>query len=73
MLSKLIKSIERGQIMEMMYQAKDGKVSKRRIKVLQIEGESFWSYCFLRGARRKFLINNVLALDPVMTKERAVI
>lgn len=70
---ELIKSIERGQIMEMMYLAKDGSVSQRRIKVLQVEGELFRAYCFLRKAKRKFLINNVLALDPVIKRERDVV
>lgn len=70
---KLIKSIERGQIMEMMYLAKDGSVSQRRIKILQVEGEMFQAYCFLRKAKRKFLINNVLALVPIIKHERDVV
>lgn len=70
---KLIKAIERGQVIEMMYLSKDGAVSKRRIKVLRIEGECFWAYCFLRRTKRKFLIDNVLALAPVLHKGRDAI
>ena len=70
---KLIRSIERGQIMEMVYLAKGGSVSQRRIKVLQVEGESFWAYCFLRKARRQFLTDNILALVPVTKRERDVV
>lgn len=70
---QLLRSVECGGILEMMYLAKDGSVSQRRIKVLQVEGELFRAYCFLRKAKRKFLINNVLALDPVIKRERDVV
>ena len=50
--------------------AKDGQISKRRIKVLQVGEVSFRAYCFLRKSKRTFTIDNVLALVPVITKER---
>lgn len=73
MRDKLIKSMEYGESLDMMYIAKDGGVSKRRIKVLQVGEGSFRAYCFLRGSKRTFLIDNVLALVPVIQRERAVI
>lgn len=73
MRDKLIKSVEYGSLMDMMYMAKDGQISKRRIKVLQVGEVSFRSYCHLRKSKRTFRIDNVLALVPVIIKERMVI
>lgn len=73
MLKMLIKSAECGVTLEMMYIAKDGSISKRRIKVIQVGESSFRAYCFMRNSKRTFTIDNVLALVPVIQKERSVI
>ena len=73
MLNKLIKSLRYNQSLDMMYIANDGAISKRRIKVLQINEDSFQAYCFLRGSKRTFRIDNVLALVPVILRESMVI
>ena len=65
--------MEYNESLDMMYMAKDGSISKRRINVLQVGEVSFRAYCFLRKSKRTFTIDNVLALVPVITKERAVI
>ncbi len=70
---ELIKSMERNHVLDMMYMAQDGVISKRRIKVLQIGEVSFWAYCYLRQSNRTFKIDNILALVPVTSKERIVI
>jgi len=57
----------------MVYMAGDGKISRRRVKVLQVGDTSFRAYCHLRGSRRTFVIDNVLALVPFNTHEREVI
>lgn len=54
MKEQLIKSMQRNQIVSMMYMAKDGKVSKRSIKIIKIIGDSFQAYCFSRKAKRTF-------------------
>ncbi|MEK5038895.1 transcriptional regulator [Sporosarcina sp. FSL K6-3457] len=69
----LIKSLEYGESLDMMYIAKDGGVSKRRVKVLHVGEGSFRAYCHLRSTRRTFTIDNVLALVPVIHRERDVI
>ncbi|MGE7987900.1 hypothetical protein [Lysinibacillus fusiformis] len=38
---QLIKVIQRNQFLNMMYLAKDGNVSKRRIKIIKIAGNSY--------------------------------
>lgn len=73
MLKVLVKSVSYGDLLDMMYVAKDGTISQRRIKVLQVGEVSFRAYCYLRGSKRTFTIDNVLALVPVIQKERSVI
>jgi len=53
--------------------AKDGAISKRRIKVMQVGEVSFRAYCYLRKSNRTFKIDNILALVPVTSRERMVI
>ena len=73
MRNQLIKSTVYNEPLDMMYMAADGSISKRRISVLQVGEASFRAFCFLRKSKRTFTIDNVLALVPVITKERAVI
>ncbi len=72
MRNQLMKSIERNDLLDMMYMAKDGSISKRRIQVIQVGEGSFRAYCFLRKSKRTFTIDNVLAIVPVIQKERSV-
>jgi len=69
----LSKSMHYGQIVEVMYISNSGEITKRRIKVLKLQGDSFQAYCFLRKTKRTFKVNNVLALIPVERKESRVI
>lgn len=73
MLKTLERSVRYGEILEMMYLAKGGSISKRRIKALQVGEVSFRAYCFLRKSKRTFTIENVLALVPVTSKERMIV
>ncbi|WP_399632632.1 transcriptional regulator [Sporosarcina sp. SG10008] len=73
MRNQLLKSIKYNESLDMTCIAKDGSISKRRIKVLQVSEVLFRAYCNLRGSKRTFTIDNVLALVPVVTTERVVI
>lgn len=73
MRKELIKSFETNCELDMIYLAKNGEVSKRRIKVLQINKNLFRAYCYLRNDNRTFKINHVLALVPVSSRERVVV
>ncbi|MHC8516965.1 transcriptional regulator [Sporosarcina sp. ITBMC105] len=73
MRKTLEKSVRFGELLDMMYMAKDGSVSKRRVKVLQVGEASFRAYCHLRKSKRTFKIDNVLALVPITPKERRAI
>ena len=61
------------QLIEMIYMNNNGEISKRRVKVLSVEGNSFKGYCFLRNTKRTFKIDNVLAFVPIIHKEREVV
>jgi predicted DNA-binding transcriptional regulator YafY len=73
MRGELIKAFEYGELMDMMYIAQDGTISRRRIKVLKVGDVLFRAHCFLRGSKRTFIIDNILALNRVEYKEELVI
>ncbi|MEK4425847.1 transcriptional regulator [Solibacillus sp. FSL K6-1523] len=73
MKNQLIKAMQRNQMLDMMYMAKDGSVTKRRIKIIKIIGDNFQAYCFVKQAKRTFIIDNVLAVAPITYKERNVV
>lgn len=73
MRNLLEKYFSRGQYVEIIYLSKSSEMSKRRVKILQVQDNSFQGYCFKRKAKRTFLIINVLAIAPVSQKESKVI
>ncbi|HSP22582.1 MAG TPA: transcriptional regulator [Planococcus sp. (in: firmicutes)] len=73
MRAQILKAFKYQQLADIMYMANDGTISKRRIKIFKVSGESFQAYCFLRNEKRTFKIENVLSLIPVTRKERLII
>ncbi|MFJ7407548.1 MULTISPECIES: transcriptional regulator [unclassified Lysinibacillus] len=73
MRNQLVKAMQRNQIVNMMYLAKTGEVTKRRIKIIKVVGGTFQAYCFTRQAKRTFMIDSVLAVVPIIHKERSVV
>lgn len=73
MKEQILKAFKYQQLVDMMYMANDGSISKRRIKILKVSGDSFQAYCFLRHKKRTFKMDNVLSLMPVTQKERQII
>lgn len=69
----LERAVRYGETLDMMYLAKDDSITKRRVNVLQVGDNSFRAYCYLRKSKRAFAIENVLALVPIIERERAVI
>ena len=72
-LVQLLTSMERNELLDMMYMDKNGGVSKRRIKVIQVGNQSSRAYCYLRQSKRTFTIDHVLALVPIIKRERDVV
>ena len=69
----ILKSMQLNQIVEMIYMNNNGEISKRRVKVLSVEDDTFKAYCFLRNTKRSFKVDNVLAFVPIIHKEREVV
>lgn len=73
MKGQLLKALERKSLVDMMYISKSGEITKRSIKVTKVDNDTFKAYCFAKHASRTFIIDNVLALMPVIRKEREVV
>jgi predicted DNA-binding transcriptional regulator YafY len=73
MLKELTKLLERKEVAELIYMKADGSLTKRRVKVLSIQTDSIWAYCFLRRERRTFKIDRILAVRKVVVREGDVI
>ncbi|QFF99596.1 transcriptional regulator [Psychrobacillus glaciei] len=73
MRGKLLKTMRYGQLIDIIYLSKSGEVTKRRIKVLKLQGESFQAYCLTRHAKRTFRIENILGCIPVMNRKKDII
>lgn len=73
MREQLLKAFQRNQIVAIIYISKSGEITKRRIRISKMSHDTFQAYCFLKHAKRIFLINNVLAVVPEFHREREVI
>lgn len=73
MKEQLIKAMQYHQLVNIMYMSKSGEITKRRVKLLKITGDKFQAFCFLKHAKRTFIIDNVLAVLPITQKECEVI
>lgn len=60
-----------GQIVEIVYEDKAGKITQRKIEVKGIRNERIRATCLTTGAPRVFLLTNVLAWYPVRGKRYA--
>lgn len=66
MLKTIRQSMKHQQTLNIMYMDDNGHITKRRIQVFRITGDSFQAYCFLRESKRTFKVDNVLAVVPVV-------
>ncbi|MFG3611195.1 WYL domain-containing protein [Rummeliibacillus stabekisii] len=72
MKEQLIKAMQYNQLIEVVYMAKGGKMTKRRVRVIKIVGNKFQAYCFSKGSIRTFIIENVLAMFPIVCQKKNV-
>jgi predicted DNA-binding transcriptional regulator YafY len=54
-----------GQTVTIIYQDKSGAFSKRRIRVLNVDGGKIKAYCFAAAAHRLFDAERVMAMHRV--------
>ncbi|SDL99511.1 hypothetical protein [Sediminibacillus halophilus] len=55
---------------EMIYQAKNGQLSQRIVRILQVKEEQVVAYCFYRKQVRTFRLENILAVHPAKKLRR---
>lgn len=70
---QVAKCIKYNKDANMLYMSEQGKITKRRIRIVCMKGDYFKAYCYLRKSNRLFKTNNILALLPIMNKERGVV
>ncbi|MGV3467281.1 MAG: hypothetical protein ACO1OT_18565 [Heyndrickxia sp.] len=68
MKSILLKALESGEKLEMIYISNNNKITQRTIKVLSVGFDSFSAFCFLRNKHRTFLMNNILSIGTKRQK-----
>ncbi|WP_413361814.1 transcriptional regulator [Lysinibacillus sp. 3P01SB] len=73
MREQILKAMKRHQLIDVIYMAKNGDITKRRVKVLKMAGGSLQVYCYTKNAKRTLILEQVLAVKPVILKERGVI
>ncbi|MGN7478926.1 transcriptional regulator [Solibacillus silvestris] len=72
MKDQIKRAVQHNQIVDIMYMAKDDTITKRRIKLIKIVGDTVQAYCFIRHAKRSFKTDNILAIQPVISKARGL-
>ncbi|UFJ42046.1 WYL domain-containing protein [Brevibacillus humidisoli] len=65
MLRDLRRYLAHNQLVEIIYLDRNGRTSKRVLRLHSIDGEKMKAYCFTRQANRVFIISNILAAVPV--------
>lgn len=74
MKEDLIKYLNKNyDLVEIVYLARTNMITKRRVKILQINDDSFSGYCYLRHSTRTFRYENILAFVPRVIREEAVV
>ena len=68
MKEQIKKAMQHNQVVDIMYMAKDNTITKRRIKLIKIVGNTVQAYCFTRHAKRTFKFDNILAAHPVINR-----
>jgi predicted DNA-binding transcriptional regulator YafY len=65
-IKELQRAIEHQQHIQIIYLGKEGQTTQRTLRPLAISGDQFKAYCLTRKAPRIFVIDNILAVEPVV-------
>ena len=65
----IVKGMKRHDVLEMVYLAKDGKISKRRVKVIKSYHSPCEKISSSKQAKRTFYYEQILAVIPVTRNE----
>ncbi|WP_047374865.1 hypothetical protein [Exiguobacterium sp. ZOR0005] len=69
MRDELLRDMRIGRLVELMYIDRLGVISKRRVKLLKLQGERVIAWDVTKRARRSFYIDRVLACLPTIERE----
>lgn len=72
MRKQIVKAMKHHQLIDIIYMAKDGAITKRRVKVLKVTGDTTQVYCYTKKAKRTFILDQILAVKPVIWKGRGI-
>lgn len=70
MRHELMRWMQNGRVVELMYIDRHGVISKRRVKLMKLQGDRLVAWDVNKQARRTFCMERVLACLP--TIERAI-
>lgn len=73
MRNQLVKAIQHNQIVNTLYLAKSGEVTKDISRFLKLLEKHFKHFCFTTQVKHSFIINNLLVVTPVYRKESEVV
>ncbi|UTT43202.1 hypothetical protein [Exiguobacterium aurantiacum] len=69
MRQEVMRWMRNGRVVEMVYMDRNGVISKRRVKLMKLQGDRLVGWDVKKQARRTFCMDRVLACLP--TIERA--
>ncbi|MGN7468352.1 WYL domain-containing protein [Brevibacillus sp. SAFN-007a] len=67
MVKELQRAIEHQQHIQIIYLGRGGQTTMRTLRPLEVIGERLKAYCLTRKAPRVFVIDNILAVAPVVS------
>ncbi|WP_134687283.1 WYL domain-containing protein [Brevibacillus migulae] len=65
MIKQLHKYMAAAQPVELIYLDRYGQTSQRMVRLLEMKNDHVKAYCMTRRAPRYFVIENILAINPV--------
>jgi len=66
-VKELQRVIEHQQHIRIIYLDRDGQTTMRTLRPLEVTGDRLKAYCLTRKAPRAFVIDNILAVAPVVS------
>lgn len=68
MVKELQRALSQQQHIQIIYRGGDGKTTQRTLRPLEIVGDRLKAYCLTKRAPRVFIIDNILAIQPVVIR-----
>lgn len=66
MRQEVMRWMRSGRVVEMMYIDRNGVISKRRLKLMKLQGDRLVAWDVFKQARRTFRMDRVLACLPTI-------